>query len=71
MTPTTESDRAGALPTKHGKLEDASATQDENGNQAFVRDASVVLEMGVNLLRLGGLARMTMGSASMVAERTA
>jgi phosphatidylserine decarboxylase len=47
MTPTTESDGDDALPTKHGELEDASVKPDDNGNQAIVRDASVVLEMGV------------------------
>jgi phosphatidylserine decarboxylase len=47
MTPITESDGPEVLPTKHGELEDASVKPDDNGNQAIVRDASVVLEMGV------------------------
>jgi hypothetical protein len=47
MTATAESDDGDPLPTKHGELEDASAKLDKNGNQAIIRDASVVLEMGV------------------------
>jgi phosphatidylserine decarboxylase len=47
MTVTAESDDGDPLPTKHGELEDASAKPDKHGNQAIVRDASVVLEMGV------------------------
>jgi hypothetical protein len=47
MTATAESDDGDPLSTKHGKLEDASAKREKNGNQAIIRDASVVLEMGV------------------------
>ena len=57
MTPALESPGghrdADALPKKHGELEDASVKPDENGGQSIVRDASVVLEMGVKPAVLG------------------
>ena len=45
MTPTTESNGTGVIPTKHGEL--ASVKPDDNGKQAIVWGVSVVLEMSV------------------------